>query len=82
MTQTTKRALMISAALAAAFWAAPASAADKIVIGFSQASSNSAHRNTMTKRNQDYAAANFADSELVSPMPRENRRSRSPMSKV
>ena len=55
MFKTTKRTLVISAALAAAWMAAPASAADKIIIGFSQASSNSAHRNTMTKRNQQYA---------------------------
>jgi ribose transport system substrate-binding protein len=65
MIKLTKRALMISAALSAAYMAAPSFAADKIVIGFSQASSNSAHRNTMTTRNQEYAAANFADSDLV-----------------
>ena len=65
MIKLTKRALMISAALSAAYMAAPTFAADKIVIGFSQASSNSAHRNTMTTRNQEYAAANFADSDLV-----------------
>jgi ribose transport system substrate-binding protein len=65
MLKVTKRLLLISAALSVAYTAAPSFAADKIVIGFSQASSNSAHRNTMTKRNQEYAAANFADSELV-----------------
>jgi ribose transport system substrate-binding protein len=65
MLKFTKRALMISAALSAAYIATPTFAADKIVIGFSQASSNSAHRNTMTTRNQAYAAANFADSDLV-----------------
>ena len=65
MFKTTKRTLMMSAALAAAWMATPASAADKIILGFSQASSNSAHRNTMTKRNQQYAAENFPDSELV-----------------
>jgi ribose transport system substrate-binding protein len=65
MLKVTKRLLLISAALSAAYMAAPSFAADKIVIGFSQASSNSAHRNTMTTRNQEYAAANFADSDLV-----------------
>ena len=65
MFKLTKRALMISAALSAAYMAGPTFAADKIVIGFSQASSNSAHRNTMTTRNQEYATANFADSDLV-----------------
>jgi ribose transport system substrate-binding protein len=65
MLKITKRALMISAALATAYMAAPSFAADKIVIGFSQASSNSAHRNTMSKRNQEYAAKNFADSDLI-----------------
>ena len=65
MIKLTKRALMISAALGTAYIAAPSFAADKIVIGFSQASSNSAHRNTMTTRNQEYATANFADSDLV-----------------
>ncbi len=65
MIKLTKRALMISAALSAAYMAGPTFAADKIVIGFSQASSNSAHRNTMTTRNQEYATANFADSDLV-----------------
>jgi ribose transport system substrate-binding protein len=65
MFKLTKRALMISAALGTAYMAVPSFAADKIVIGFSQASSNSAHRNTMSKRNQDYAAANFADSDLI-----------------
>jgi ribose transport system substrate-binding protein len=40
-------------------------AQDKVIIGFSQASSNSAHRNTMTQRNVDYAAANFADAQVI-----------------
>jgi len=44
---------------------APASAADKVIIGFSQASSNSAHRNTMTSRNKEYAEANLPDAELI-----------------
>jgi ribose transport system substrate-binding protein len=61
----TKRALMLSAGLGLAALAMPAGAADKIIIGFSQASSNSAHRNTMTTRNQEYAATNFADAELI-----------------
>jgi ribose transport system substrate-binding protein len=69
MFNTTRRFLLSTAACAIAVSAllsvAPTSAADKIIIGFSQASSNSAHRNTMTTRNQEYAAANFADSELI-----------------
>ena len=65
MLKLTKRALLISTALGMAALAVPAMAQDKIIIGFSQASSNSAHRNTMTSRNVDYAAANFADAELI-----------------
>jgi ribose transport system substrate-binding protein len=61
MLELTKRAFLVSTALGMAAIAVPAIAQDKIIIGFSQASSNSAHRNTMTKRNVDYAAANFAD---------------------
>lgn len=51
--------------LAATALSAPAYAADKIVIGFSQAASNSAHRNTMTQRNQQYAAENLPDTDLI-----------------
>ena len=65
MLKTTKRALLISVGLAAAYLAAPANAADKIVIGFAQASSNSAHRNTMTSRNAEYAEKNFSDASLI-----------------
>jgi ribose transport system substrate-binding protein len=65
MLKVTKRALMISAGFAAAWVAMPAYSADPIVIGFSQASSNSAHRNTMTTRNQSYAADNLKDVNLV-----------------
>ena len=65
MSSLTKRMLLISTGLAALWFAAPAYAADQIVIGFSQASSNSAHRNTMTKRNQAYAAEHFKDVSLI-----------------
>jgi ribose transport system substrate-binding protein len=65
MLNLTKRALLISASLAAAAVAIPAYSADPIIIGFSQASSNSAHRNTMTTRNQSYAAENLKDVNLI-----------------
>ena len=65
MLKSTKRVFMATACLAALWAAIPAMAADKIVIGFAQASSNSAHRNTMTNRNKDYAEKNFADATLV-----------------
>jgi ribose transport system substrate-binding protein len=65
MLNLTKRALLISASLAAAAVAIPAYSADPIVIGFSQASSNSAHRNTMTTRNQSYAAEKLKDVNLI-----------------
>jgi ribose transport system substrate-binding protein len=65
MSSLTKRMLLISTGLAALWFAVPANAADQIVIGFSQASSNSAHRNTMTKRNQAYAAEHFKDVNLI-----------------
>jgi ribose transport system substrate-binding protein len=42
-----------------------APAAADVIIGFSQASSNSAHRNTMTERNRAYAEANFKDTKLI-----------------
>jgi ribose transport system substrate-binding protein len=63
MSGLTRRLLLATAAVAL-LSAAPAKAED-IVIGFSQASSNSAHRNTMTKRNEAYAAENFKDAKLV-----------------
>src|SRR5882724_5523004 len=65
MLKVTKRTLLVSVGLAAAYMAAPANADDKIIIGFSQASSNSAHRNTMTARNKAYAEANLPDTELI-----------------
>lgn len=65
MKKLTKRALIVSAGLAAVAMALPAYSADQIVIGFSQAASNSAHRNTMTKRNQSYAAENYKDTKLI-----------------
>jgi ribose transport system substrate-binding protein len=65
MFKISKQALLVSAGLAVLYFAAPAMADDKIVIGFSQASSNSAHRNTMTSRNKDYAAQNLPDTDLV-----------------
>jgi ribose transport system substrate-binding protein len=64
MSNITRRLLLTTVALAALAMAAPASAED-IIIGFSQASSNSAHRNTMTKRNEQYAAENFKDAKLI-----------------
>lgn len=65
MLKLTKLALLASAAIAVATMAVPALAGDPIVIGFSQASSNSAHRNTMTSRNKEYAEKNLADSKLI-----------------
>jgi ribose transport system substrate-binding protein len=63
---TTRTLLLATAAAALALLSAmPSSAEGKIIIGFSQASSNSAHRNTMTSRNQEYAAANFKDADLI-----------------
>lgn len=57
---------VLSAAVAGALnAAAPASADDQIVIGFSQASSNAAHRNTMTARNKEYAEKNLPDTKLI-----------------
>jgi ribose transport system substrate-binding protein len=65
MLKVTKRVLLVSVAIAAAYLAAPANADDKIIIGFSQASSNSAHRNTMTARNKAYAEVNLPDTDLI-----------------
>ena len=65
MFKLTKCVLMLSAGFALGAVTAPAYAADPIIIGFSQAASNSAHRNTMTKRNQSYAAENFKDAKLI-----------------
>ena len=38
---------------------------DEVIIGFSQASSNSAHRNTMTSRNVEYAKKHFSDAKVI-----------------
>jgi ribose transport system substrate-binding protein len=53
-----------AALLAAAFLAGPA-AAEPLAIGFSQASSNAAHRNKMTSGNKEYAEQNFKDTKLI-----------------
>ncbi|TBW33976.1 LacI family transcriptional regulator [Siculibacillus lacustris] len=65
MSKLIGRTVALFAGIALVYSALPAMSADQIVIGFSQASSNSAHRNTMTKRNQSYAAENFKDVKLV-----------------
>jgi ribose transport system substrate-binding protein len=65
MLKSTKRVILATACLAALWAAVPAQADDKIIIGFAQASSNSAHRNTMTNRNKDYAEKNLTDSTLI-----------------
>lgn len=64
MLNTTRRLLLAGVALTL-LWATPSQADDKIIIGFSQASSDSAHRNTMTKRNREYAEENLKDSTLI-----------------
>jgi ribose transport system substrate-binding protein len=51
MLKFTRRTLLATVAFATVATAGIAYAEDKVIIGFSQASSNSAHRNTMTKRN-------------------------------
>jgi ribose transport system substrate-binding protein len=66
MTCSKRLLTSIGAALvAAATGLALPAAANEVVIGFSQASSNSAHRNTMTERNRAYAEENFADTRLI-----------------
>jgi ribose transport system substrate-binding protein len=66
MSTLTRKFALISAVLGLAIAAdAPTRAADKVIIGFSQASSNSAHRNTMTSRNKEYAEKNLPDAELI-----------------
>ncbi len=60
-----KRAVLGAAAACSLYLAAPAFADDKIIIGFSQAASNAAHRNTMTARNREYAEKNLPDTKLV-----------------
>src|SRR6516225_4170581 len=64
MLRTTKWAALATVA-ACALYFAPAFADDKIIIGFSQASSNAAHRNTMTARNREYAEKNLPDTRLI-----------------
>ena len=61
----TKCVLVLSVGFALGAATAPACSADPLVIGFSQAASNSAHRNTMTKRNQSYATENYKDAKLI-----------------
>ncbi len=65
MLKLTKCVLVLSVGFALGAATAPAFSADPLVIGFSQASSNSAHRNTMTKRNQSYATENYKDAKLI-----------------
>ncbi len=65
MLRSTKWAILGAAAASSLYFAAPAFADDKIIIGFSQASSNAAHRNTMTARNREYAEKNLPDTKLI-----------------
>ena len=65
MLKLTKCVLVLSVGFALGAATAPAFSADPLVIGFSQAASNSAHRNTMTKRNQSYATENYKDAKLI-----------------
>jgi len=60
-----RKTMQSVALVAAAFLAVPAIAADQIIIGFSQASSNAAHRNKMTSGNKEYAEQNFKDTKLI-----------------
>jgi ribose transport system substrate-binding protein len=65
MMRKTRWAVLATAAACSLYFAAPATADDKIIIGFSQAASNAAHRNTMTARNREYAEKNLPDTKLV-----------------
>ena len=65
MLQYKKCFLAVTVGFALGAATAPAFSADPMVIGFSQAASNSAHRNTMTKLNQSYAKSNFKDAKLI-----------------
>ena len=65
MPKTFKWAVVGTVAACSLYFAAPGFADDKIVIGFSQASSNAAHRNTMTARNREYAEKNLPDTTLI-----------------
>lgn len=65
MLNLTKLAVLSAIGACTLALAAPAFAADPMVIGFSQASSNSAHRNTMTERNKAYAEKNLPDVKLI-----------------
>ena len=60
-----KSFLVLAAGFALGAATTPAYSADPLVIGFSQAASNSAHRNTMTKLNQSYATEHFKDAKLI-----------------
>jgi ribose transport system substrate-binding protein len=65
MLKMTKWAVLATVAACSLVLAAQALADDKVVIGFSQASSNAAHRNTMTARNKEYAEKNLPDTKLI-----------------
>jgi ribose transport system substrate-binding protein len=65
MLRTTKWTALATVAACSLYLAVPAFADDKIIIGFSQASSNAAHRNTMTARNREYAEKNLPDTKLI-----------------
>jgi ribose transport system substrate-binding protein len=67
MTHLKKLRISVAAVslLGAAIGFAMPAVAEGVIIGFSQASSNSAHRNTMTERNRAYAEKNFADTKLI-----------------
>jgi len=65
MQKISKWVALAAVATCALCLARPAFADDKIVIGFSQASSNAAHRNTMTARNKEYAEKNLPDTKLI-----------------
>jgi ABC-type sugar transport system substrate-binding protein len=59
-----------------------ASAAEKIVIGFSQATMNSTWRVAMTEGNKKYTAEHYPEVELASPTARTRLPSRSVMWKA
>jgi len=65
MLKLSKWVVLAAVATCAFYLARPAFADDKIIIGFSQASSNAAHRNTMTARNKEYAEKNLPDTKLI-----------------
>jgi ribose transport system substrate-binding protein len=65
MARISKWTIVAAAAACSLSLAQPAFADEKIIIGFSQASSNAAHRNTMTARNKEYAEKNLPDTKLL-----------------